>query len=142
MQPVRLWMSPEPTTIGPSTPVREARQLLGRLGIRHLPVVDASGRLVGIISDRDVRVDDATLEAVADRGRVGAAEGEGVEVADVMSTSVHSIGPDEPIEAAARLMLSRRVSALPVVDPEWTLLGIITTTDCLLASLSPSATGG
>jgi acetoin utilization protein AcuB len=139
---VRLWMSPDPMTVDPGTPLREARQLLGRQGIRHLPVVNAAGQLAGIISDRDVRLDDAALEAVAARGRVSSEEGEGVAVGDVMSTSVHTIGPDESVQAAARLMLSRRVSALPVVDDDQALLGIITSTDCLLASLAPAETAG
>lgn len=47
------------------------------------------------------------------------------------------MAPDDTVEVAARRMLSRRVSALPVVDEDGGLRGVITTTDCLLASLSP-----
>jgi acetoin utilization protein AcuB len=117
---VREWMSPDPINVGPATSAQEAKHLLNEQGIRHLPVVQRH-RVVGIVSDRDVR----TTAALA--GSVEA----------VMSAPVHLIAPDETVEAAARLMLSRRVSALPVIDPEFGLVGIITTTDCLLALLMP-----
>ena len=92
-------------------------------GIRHLPVV-VHGRVLGMISDRDVR---------------GAMPGR--TVADVMSSPAHVVRPDDTIETAARLMLSRHISALPVVDAGGQLTGMITTTDCLLASLTPVEAG-
>jgi acetoin utilization protein AcuB len=133
---VRDWMSPDPVTVSPSTSVREARRLLRYYGVRHLPVVD-HGRVVGMISDRDVRIDDASLDALAVIEDVEDVAGQRRDVRLVMSTPVHVIGPDEAVEAAARSMLSWRISALPVVDGENVLRGVITTTDCLLASLSP-----
>ncbi len=129
---VRDWMSPDPVTAGLDTEVREARRLLSYYGIRHLPVVDRD-RVVGMISDRDVRVD----EKVLTRLLAGDTQSESRTVEAVMSAPVHTVGPDEDIEAAARLILSRRISALPVVDVDSSLLGLITTTDCLLASLAP-----
>ncbi len=125
---VREWMSPDPVTVAPSTSVDEARHLLDTYGVRHLPVVD-HGRVVGMISDRDVRLAHRALAtAPADR--------EQVDVAAVMSTPVHVVDADAEIEQAARLMLSRRISALPVLD-NGELVGLVTTTDCLLASLTP-----
>lgn len=129
---IREWMSPDPVAVRSSTPVREARRLLAYYGIRHLPVVD-DGRVVGMISDRDVRVDEEILQRIA----VGDTRYEERPVEAVMSAPVHSISPDETVEAAARLMLSRRISALPVMAEDGALLGMITTTDCLLASLTP-----
>lgn len=131
---VRDWMNTDPIVVGPATEVREARHLLHEYGIRHLPVVD-DGRLVGIISDRDVRVDDRSLNKLAALERLGDNAGEGKPVEAVMSTEPHVIDGDQPVAAAARLMLSRRVSALPVVD-DGALVGIITTTDCMLALLA------
>ncbi len=136
---VRDWMSPDPITVRPSTSVREARRLLRYYGVRHLPVVERD-RVVGMISDRDVRIDDKALDLIAAATvDVDEVAGQQRDVRLVMSAPVHVIGPDEAVEAAARAMLSWRVSALPVVDPEGALLGLITTTDCLLASLSPTA---
>lgn len=132
---VRDWMSPDPVTISGDTPVHEARRLLAYYGIRHLLVVDAD-RLVGVISDRDVRVDDVALRKAIRAGSVATLVKDERPAETIMSSQVQVIGPDEAVEAAARLMLSRRISALPVVDEGSRLHGIITTTDCLLASLS------
>ena len=135
---VRNWMSPDPVTVAPEAEVGEARRLMRYYGVRHLPVVDGSGKVIGMVSDRDVRIDDSEVRRLAALGRIGDATGEGQVVEAVMSAPVHTVGVDEPVEAAARLMLSRRVSALPVVDADRVMQGLITTTDCLLASLTPS----
>lgn len=111
---VRDWMSPDPVTVTPSTHVAEARQLLDSYGVRHLPVVE-HGRVVGMISDRDVRVSSAALRQATERlaatRRAAVAEdaGVGLVVSAVMSAPVHVVTADEDVEAAARLMLSRRL---------------------------------
>lgn len=140
MATVREWMSPDPITITPGTTVWEARMLLHQQGVRHLPVVEGD-RVVGMISDRDVRIDEALFKKLAAMSELGEAFGRERLVEAVMSAPVYTIAPDEPVDAAARLMLSRRISALPVIDPELGLVGVITTTDCLLASLAPAAMG-
>jgi acetoin utilization protein AcuB len=116
---VREWMSPYPMTTTQATTAATAGQTMSSNGIRHLPVV-LHARVVGMISDRDVR-----------------SAFPGASVGKVMSAPAHVIRDEDSVEAAARLMLSRRISALPVVDAAGELVGMITTTDCLLASLSP-----
>lgn len=129
---VREWMSPDPVTAGPSTTVAEARHLLHYYGIRHLPVVE-EGRVVGVVSDRDLHQDPTAVPDAAALER---------EIGTLMSSPAHVVDADASITEAARLMLSRRISALPVVDPaDRTLIGMITTTDCLLASLAPERAG-
>lgn len=123
---VAEWMSADPQTVRLTDSVATARQLLSRYGIRHLPVVDAD-EVVGVVSDRDVRAD--RLDSPASERSV---EG-------VMSSPPALVTADVPIQDAARLMLSRRISALPVVDEDRRLVGIVTTTDCLLALLEMSA---
>ena len=117
---VREWMSPYPLTTTQATTAAKAGQIMAVNGIRHLPVI-LNGRVVGMISDRDVR-----------------SAFPGASVGRVMSAPAHVICDADSVEAAARLMLSRRVSALPVLDAVGELVGMITTTDCLLASLSPT----
>jgi acetoin utilization protein AcuB len=138
---LREWMSPDPVTVGPMTTVREARRLLHYYGVRHLPVVSNDG-VVGMISDRDVRIDDSALSQLGAPSQVSTVLGSSKLVEDVMSSPAYVIGVDETVEAAARLMLSRRISALPVVDAENHLVGVVTTTDCLLASLTPQPASG
>jgi acetoin utilization protein AcuB len=139
---VRDWMSTDPVTVTPSTHVVEARRLLDAYGIRHLPVVERD-RVAGMISDRDVRISPAALHQVTERlaatsrTRIDEDAGVGLVVAAVMSAPAHVITAEDGVEAAARLMLSRRISALPVLE-DGELVGLITTTDCLLASLAPA----
>jgi acetoin utilization protein AcuB len=137
---VSEWMSPDPVTVSPTTTVLEARRLLRYYGVRHLPVVDG-GRVVGVISDRDVHLDEEQLEQLRQVTQIGSVLGAGTLVEDVMSSPAQTIGAHEHITAAARLMLSRRINALPVVSADGTLMGVITTTDCLLASLAPEPAG-
>jgi acetoin utilization protein AcuB len=130
------WMTIEPTTVTPADTVRDARRIMRLRGVRHLPVVDGA-RVVGMLSDRDVRITDAQIDEIAgpdDLARLVAHERT---VAEAMSSPVHVLRTDATIDDAARLMLSRRISAAPVVDDEGSLAGLITTTDCLLAFLSP-----
>ena len=134
---VRDWMTSDPLTVTPDTELMEARALLEEHGFRHLPVVDGD-RLVGMVSDRDVRIDQGDLERLDDEHLLARIRSRR-SVEAVMSSPVHVVEPDAPISEAARLMLSRRVSALPVVDELGdegaTLVGVVTTTDCLLALL-------
>jgi CBS domain-containing protein len=57
----------------------------------------------------------------------------------VMSSAPHVIGPDAAISDAARLLVSRHINALPVVDDDVAVVGIITSVDCLLAALEQPA---
>lgn len=100
-----------------------------RLGrIRHMPVM-ARGRLVGIISQRDLFR--AAISSVL-QFRTGA-EREWlakIPVREAMTPTVVSIGPDAPIRDAAKRMLDERIGCLPVVENE-TLVGLLSESDCL-----------
>jgi acetoin utilization protein AcuB len=113
---VRDVMTRRLVAIGPDTPCDKARLVMDDHRIRHLPVV-SEGRLIGIVSDRDVR---------------SAAAGSGSTVARrIMTPDPLTVTPQTPIEHAARLMLDARIGALPVVDDH--LAGIVTYTDLLRA---------
>ena len=137
---VKDWISTAPVTVTPEISVAEARHLMRLRGVRHLPVVEGD-RVAGMLSDRDVRITDDQLETLA------GAENEHVEhvagttrtAQQAMSSPAHVISPEASIHDASRVLLSRRISALPVVDDDGALVGLLTTTDCLLAFLSPHA---
>lgn len=135
---VREWMSPDPVQVSPETTVAEAREVLASEGFRHLPVVN-EGRLMGIVSDRDVGINDDALRSALRRNEVETLLDDDRPVEAVMSSTPHIIGPDAPISDASRLLVSRRISALPVVDDDGELVGIITSVDCLLATLKQAA---
>jgi acetoin utilization protein AcuB len=114
---VRTWMTPDPQTIGPQDSLAAAQEKMGRGRFRRLPVVDASGALLGILTERDLRQHIGYLPTT----HVNAA----------MTEKALTIGPDEPIESAAALMLERKIGGLPVVGEDGKLLGIVTVTDLL-----------
>ena len=104
-------------TVTPDTPLSEARHLLAEHRIRRLPVI-AGRRLVGIVSDRDVR----SASASHDR----------TPVAQIMTSNVVTATSQMRVDEAARIMLDGRFGGLPVVDGG-ELTGIVTETDLLRA---------
>lgn len=103
--------------------------------IRHLPVVDRQRRVVGIVTERDVRqvVVNAAIEE-----RLGPAVRalKAVRVRDVMTWAVLTVRPDTDVRDAARIMRECAIGALPVVE-HGRLVGIVTERD-LLAALEES----
>ncbi len=127
---VREYMNRTPITVTPGTPMFDARQLMRRRQIRHLPVIDGD-RLVGILTDRDIRLNlpsPATSLTVWEINYLLAK----LTVGEIMTKGVITIEPDRPVEDAARVMLEHRIGALPVVE-DGHLVGIITETDLLRA---------
>ena len=115
----------------PSDSVRAAWGLLREHQIRHLPVVE-DGRLVGIITDRDIRLvfPSALTSATTDEDPYDALEK--VPVREIMATPVVTVAPEAPIADAAHLLLEKRIGGLPVVEGD-RLVGIITKDDILAA---------
>jgi len=95
-----------------------AGQVILWRGIRHLPIVDPDGRLVGMLSDADL------LEHLLE-GPAGSRP-----VAEFMSCPVTTVGLDVPVVAAARLMSEAKIGALPVMKGD-KLVGLLTTSDVL-----------
>jgi len=115
----------------PSMPILDARNLMLKERIRHLPVTDAEGRLLGIITDRDIRLNlpsQATSLSVWEINHLLAK----LTVGDVMTETVIAVGPDRPARDAAELMVDHQIGALPVEDAG-RLVGIVTETDLLRA---------
>jgi acetoin utilization protein AcuB len=111
-------------SVAPGTPVAEARELMRRNRIRHLPVMEGE-RLVGIVTDRDIRLSLLSPATTLWEANYLAAR---LAVREVMSRSVITIGPDQPVADAVQLMLKHKIGALPVVEDE-RVVGIITETD-------------
>ena len=100
---------------------------LGR--VRHLPVVDADGRLVGLVTHRDLLK--ASVASVLNLGRAAEKDWLGsIPVRVVMATDLATIEPQTPISEAVDLMIRRKIGCIPVVDGG-KLVGLLTETDCL-----------
>jgi acetoin utilization protein AcuB len=115
-------MTTQLVTVSPSASVEQVRELLCRHAVRRIPVVEGA-QLVGIVCEGDLRLAE------------GKKEREKTLVADVMTESVITVGPNTPLERAAMLMADNKVGALPVVSGDDELVGIITETDVLNALL-------
>ena len=135
-QDVRDLMTPRPIFVAPHTPVDEARTLMQQHRIRHLPVLD-HGELVGIVSDRDIRLalpSPATSLSVYEIGYLLTR----LTVAEIMTRDPLTITPERPITEAIKRMLAHKVGALPVVAAGQ-LVGIVTRTNLLQAFLLSQA---
>jgi acetoin utilization protein AcuB len=118
-------------TIDPEAGVLAARDQLQRYKIHTLPVVGPEGTLVGIVTDRDVRsaLPTAILsEAELDRLEERVAQ---LKVKDIMTTQVVTLSPNNTLEDALLLMQQIHVGALPVIDRDRKILGIIAVRDLL-----------
>src|SRR5690606_5332414 len=99
--------------------------------VRHLPVVLANGDLVGILSDRDIRLAMPSPLTTADAERADFLDR--TAIGGIMSRDVIAIASDDTVEDAAKLLFRHRIGALPVVDVQQQLVGLITETDVLHA---------
>jgi acetoin utilization protein AcuB len=128
---VRELMTGAVITAPPAMPILDARSLMLKERIRHLPVASAEGRLLGIVTDRDIRLNlpsRATSLSVWELNHLLAK----LTVGEVMTKGVISVSPDRPAREAARLMVEHQIGALPVEDGD-RLVGIVTETDLLRA---------
>jgi acetoin utilization protein AcuB len=128
---VRDIMTAKPLTVDPATPILDARQRMTDRRIRHL-VVTEGARVVGIITDRDIRLNlpsPATSLSVWEINYLLAR----LTVGEVMTRSVIVIDSDRPVAETARIMVDHKIGALPVVDGG-NLVGIVTESDFVRAA--------
>lgn len=141
---IRNFMTPDPVTVQPETPVEDIANLLLAHRINGVPVVDGTGRLLGVVTAEDLihRGADERLEPresvwkenfwVSFLGPKGARrdKAEGRTAAEVMTTDVHSVEPDMHPSVAARLMVDQHLTSLPVVEAG-KVIGVISRIDLL-----------
>jgi len=121
-------MTRDPVVVSPADSLADAMRLTRARRIRHLPVVQ-DGEVVGIVSDRDVRLAMPSPLTESDDQRVAFLER--TRISEVMRGNVATIGPLDTVEDAAKLMRRSRIGALPVVDARGRLLGILSESDVL-----------
>jgi acetoin utilization protein AcuB len=123
-------------TIDQQADIFEAQEKMANNRIRHLPVIDSQDRLIGIVTDRDIRsalpfklFKDPGLEA--EKEKIS-----DLKIKDVMTQNPRTISPDYTIQDALLLIQDLRVGALPVVDDQGKLKGIISVRDLLRAFIN------
>lgn len=120
-------MSHPVITVHPELSIQEALKRMREEHIRRFPVVDQRGRLVGIVSERDLlhaAPSDATSLSIWEVNYLVSK----ITVEKVMTRRVTTVAEDTPLEEAARIMADNKIGGLPVVH-DGKLVGIITETD-------------
>jgi acetoin utilization protein AcuB len=116
---IALVMTPNPVTVGPEASLATVKSLMDAGKFRRVLVLE-NGKLIGIVTERDLREHNGYFEST--------------KVTAAMRSPVVAIAPDRSAEDAARLMLDHKIGGLPVLEGE-RLVGIVTSTDLLKAFL-------
>jgi acetoin utilization protein AcuB len=124
---VRERMSTKPVTISADLSITEALRVMRRNQVRRLPVLDREGKIVGIVSEKDLLYaspSPATSLSIYEMHDLLSR----LRVSELMTTDLITVTPDIPLEEAARIMADNKIGGLPVVE-NGNLVGIITETD-------------
>ena len=125
---IRDWMTKDVLTVSPETSMMKASKLMRERKISRLPVVDDSGRLLGIVSDRDLKAASPSKATSLDMHELYYLLSE-IKVKDIMTKAPLAVKPSETVEKAAVLMMNNDFGGLPVVDEDLKVVGIITDSD-------------
>jgi acetoin utilization protein AcuB len=120
MPTMSRYMTPQPWTIRKDAKMSQAHELMRAHRIRHLPVLEG-GKLVGIVSDRDLHL----IETLAD------SDPDEVTVEEAMTDAVYSVGLDDPVDAVAERMAARKYGCALIVNRRGAVEGIFTTIDAM-----------
>jgi acetoin utilization protein AcuB len=133
---VKDWMTPNPVVVTPELTVPEASALMKKGNFRRLPVV-SDGKLVGIVTDRDLKQampSDATSLSIWELNYLISK----LTVGEIMTKDPMTVGESEPLQTAAHRMIQNQIGGLPVLGGG-KLVGLITVTDVLKAFLHREA---
>ena len=128
---VKEWMSKDPVTINDDTSMMKAIHLMKQNRFRRLPVLH-EGRLVGIVSDRDLKEASPSKATTLDVHELYYLLAE-LQVKDIMTLDPVTVSPDDTVEHASKLILENTISGLPVVDDQGKVVGILTQSDVFRA---------
>ncbi len=120
-------------TVSPETTLVEARELIEQHKIAHLLVVNKKGKLVGLVSDRDLKQNWASPATSLSTHELHYLL-QRVEVSMIMVKTVMTVAPDTTIERGAYIMQTHNISSLPVMADD-NLVGIVTSTDVMAVLL-------
>ena len=140
---VKGWMTTDVITVSEDTPMMKASIIMKENKIRSLPILNKKGKLVGIVSDRDLRDASPSKATSLDVHELNYLIST-IKVENLMTRNLVVVRPDETVEFAAILMLENKISSLPVINDKGSLIGIITQTDIfrVLINITGIYTGG
>jgi len=140
---VKDWMTKDVITLTADRSMMKAAKLMKDHKFKRIPIVDEKGRLVGIVSDRDVKAASPSKATSLDMHELYYLLSE-VKINDIMTKSPACIHPENTVERAAVMMLKGKFGGLPVVDEGNHVVGIITDSDIfkVLISITGVREGG
>jgi len=128
--PLSSVMRADVISVDLDTTLGDALELCANRRIRHLPIVDEEGRLAGLVTDRDLRASiSPRIGTISENNAARESLQRHVHV--IMTRNLVTGTPTMALSLAAKLMLERRVGCLPVIHPDRSLAGIVTTSDFL-----------
>ncbi len=154
MMKVKDAMNPHVITLKPEMTIKEASEIMAKKGINGAPVVDSQGRLVGILTLKDILeiikthmenlgvyifptpfdfMETIPLSLPQESQKDAFSQISNIRVEDAMERRVHYVTEDDDIYDALYLLVKKEVSRLPVVDKNKRVIGIITRSDILKA---------
>ena len=131
---VKEYMTSPAATISAKTGIQAGLKMMKEGKFRRLPVVDDHGKLVGIVSERDLlhaSPSQATSLSIWELNYLLSK----VQIAEIMTKNVMVARPEASLESAASVMLDNKIGGLPVVDADNKVIGIITESDIFKAFL-------
>lgn len=114
---------------GPETSLTQVARLMWSTGCGFMPVVDATAKVVGVITDRDIS------NALVNTARRPA----NMPAHEAMTRTVHACGPEADVKTALETMRTYGVRRLPVLSNEGRLRGILSIDDVIVRALAPDA---
>jgi CBS domain-containing protein len=147
LQTAKDIMTPDPVTVTRDLPVTDAAHIMSEKRVGALPVLDGEGKLVGLVTEGDLIMQDAKVHfptylhllggfifypGSTERFESDLKKAVGATVEDVMTTSPITVSPDATVEDVATLLVEQEVSRLPVMDGD-VLVGIISKSDIVRA---------
>ncbi len=124
---VKDFMTPNPITVTPQTSFNEALKTMRENRIRRLPVLD-NRKLVGIVTEKDLLYASPSKATTLDIWELHYVLSK-LKIGEIMTSNVITVEENAPLEEAAKIMSENKIGALPVLNSEGDLVGIITETD-------------
>lgn len=138
-------MTKEVVCVREDAEIKEAARLLSENRISGMPVIDNEGKVIGVISEADILVSSGIKREskISDilrhlSGEIVVSDKRGEKVGEIMTSPAITIGPEEDIRDAGRIMEEKGIKRLPVIDREGKIIGVISRADVVRAISSRS----
>ena len=129
-------MTQKVVTINEQADIIEAREKMDRYHIRHLPVIGANGILVGIVTDRDIRSALPSAHLADEPEKAQLKRFKKLKIKDIMTQNPLTVSASDTIQDALLMIQNNKIGALPVVDDDGRLTGILSVRDLLRAFIN------